>query len=271
MPNLLKFLTLSLVVVLSACKIEVVVPEGGTVATESGSISCRAGDPCIVDASTTDFDETFTAQADEGYEFAGWKDRAAGFYGGSLEPSVRLFTSIFAGNEAAEAFLLNDITFYLEAQFEAQAEEPPEEQAEELCYSAEAINGNDAGTLRLSLSAPADAGQVPVSGTWVELEDGSTIVSPLDGALIVTDGNGSPVHKIALTESGSDSIDAVWATNWHLEFFNGELEQGEARTMQFGFSAEEGAFPFADPVGSGDDYEILVTTYEVESITCPAP
>ncbi|MEP5764035.1 MAG: VCBS repeat-containing protein [Halieaceae bacterium] len=110
------FLTLSFVA-LCGCKIEVVVPPGGSVATESGSLFCAAGNNCAVEVSDLEFDEIFTATADSGYLFAGWKRREKGLFGGSTDSSVRWFTSIAEGNEFLESLLDADLVFYLEPIF----------------------------------------------------------------------------------------------------------------------------------------------------------
>jgi hypothetical protein len=48
---LLKILVLSGVILLVGCRIQMDVPEGGSVITESGHYGCEAGLTCTVDAS----------------------------------------------------------------------------------------------------------------------------------------------------------------------------------------------------------------------------
>ena len=109
-----------LLVVLSACKISITVPEGGSVVTESGSLNCRAGSTCLVDVVDLFFDETFVARPAEGYRFAQWRKQHRGLCGGNSSP-CRLFTSGFAGNDALLAFLVNDEVFFLDPVFESTA------------------------------------------------------------------------------------------------------------------------------------------------------
>ncbi|MEO0438107.1 MAG: imelysin family protein [Pseudomonadota bacterium] len=102
---------------LAGCKIQVIVPEGGSVTTVSGNIECAAGNTCEVDVSNDEFDETFQAVAAEGFEFVGWKTRDRGLCGGSSD-DCNLPTTGFTGNEILEAFLADDDEdFFLEAEF----------------------------------------------------------------------------------------------------------------------------------------------------------
>jgi len=102
---------------LAACKMEIEVPEGGRITTESGSISCAAGESCTIDISDINFDETFIAVAEEGYVFSGWSTKHRGFCGGKLD-ECRLYTSGFVGNEILMNFLsADDEVFYLAPTF----------------------------------------------------------------------------------------------------------------------------------------------------------
>lgn len=102
----------------AGCKIQIEVPEGGHVVTESGNYRCTAGNTCSIDVVDLFFDETFDGVATAGFQFTGWKKRDRGFCGGSDEP-CRLFTSGFEGNEALMGFLeRQDEVFFLEPQFE---------------------------------------------------------------------------------------------------------------------------------------------------------
>ena len=55
-----------------ACKIEIVVPEGGSVRSDSGAYICSSDQKCTVDVVDAFFQETFRAIPDEGYEFTNW-------------------------------------------------------------------------------------------------------------------------------------------------------------------------------------------------------
>ncbi len=98
---------------LSACKIQVEVPQGGTVVTASGTYRCEAGTTCTIEVDDLLFDETFDVVADEGFGFAGWQVRDRGLCGGTREP-CKLSTGLFEGNVALLSKLASDEMFYLE-------------------------------------------------------------------------------------------------------------------------------------------------------------
>lgn len=102
---------------LAACKIEVIVPEGGAVKSESGTYECEAGKTCEVSVTDIFFDEVFVAHPDDGMEFTGWKKRDRGFCGGNTKPCA-LTTEAFEGQDHLTRFLEDDEeVFYLEATF----------------------------------------------------------------------------------------------------------------------------------------------------------
>ncbi len=114
---------------LAGCKIEITVPEGGRVVTESGNIVCEAGETCTVDVVDIFFDELFIAEADEGMQFAGWQKRNRGFCGGSTD-HCHLYTSGFEGNEDLMPFLESDEEkFYLSPTWE----EAPAQSGDPVC------------------------------------------------------------------------------------------------------------------------------------------
>ena len=101
---------------LSGCKIELTIPEGGQVRSGSGAYVCTEGQRCQINVDDLDFDETFYAVPNPGYEFQGWLKKHRSFCGGKRE-SCRLFTSGFAGTDL-EAFLSRpEDVFYLEPIF----------------------------------------------------------------------------------------------------------------------------------------------------------
>lgn len=110
------FLLVLVTLALAGCKVEVHVPEGGSVVTDSGTFTCGAGERCVLNVSDVHFDETFSALPASGYEFTGWKSRWGGFCGGRREPCT-LQTLNFPGHPGLMAFLDSDETFYLEPVF----------------------------------------------------------------------------------------------------------------------------------------------------------
>ncbi|KAA1194086.1 hypothetical protein F0M18_01180 [Pseudohalioglobus sediminis] len=99
-----------------ACKVEIIVPEGGRVLTESGAYNCSEGKTCTIDVVDIFFDEVFQALPEEGYLFEGWKKRDNGFCGGKDE-ACSLSTKDFAGNDLLLAILESDETFFLQPVF----------------------------------------------------------------------------------------------------------------------------------------------------------
>ena len=102
----------------AGCKIQIEVPPGGQVVTESGVYSCSTGEVCSIDVVDLFFDETFSAEPATGYRFDGWLKRDRGLCGGSDDP-CRLLTAGFEGNEVLMGFLERpEEVFYLVPQFE---------------------------------------------------------------------------------------------------------------------------------------------------------
>lgn len=101
---------------LGGCKIVIDVPEGGSVVTDSGDITCSSGEVCEIDVDDTEFEQTFIAEPDEGYAFKGWKKKDRGLCGGNEAPCA-LTTSGFVGNANLLAILDSDEEFFLEPEF----------------------------------------------------------------------------------------------------------------------------------------------------------
>jgi len=97
---------------LAGCKIEITVPVGGKVITESGAYECLSGKKCSIDVYDVFFDETFIAVPDQGFRFASWKKQDKGFCGGNDQP-CRLVTTGFTGNDILISVLESDLEFYL--------------------------------------------------------------------------------------------------------------------------------------------------------------
>ena len=100
---------------LQGCKVEVAVPPGGRVETESGAYSCESGETCAIDVVDIFFDETFVALPDDGYTFIQWRNKYRGFCGGRDDPCY-LTTTGFP-DTPLEQFLATDEVFHLEPVF----------------------------------------------------------------------------------------------------------------------------------------------------------
>lgn len=126
---------------LSACKIEITVPETGQVLAESGNYSCAAGSTCLVEISDIFFDETFVGEPASGYEFVQWERVHLGACGGSTKP-CRLFTSFAAANADLIAAIESDLLLTLRPVFALQPE-PPEDPGDPLVKLGEALFFNE--------------------------------------------------------------------------------------------------------------------------------
>ncbi len=122
----IRFLLYTSIAAIAACKIDVDVPSGGSVTTDSGSLSCSANSSCSLDVANIYFDETFVANPATGFDFIGWKSGPARLCSGSTEP-CRFSTAGLADNEDAIA-LLDDpnLLVYLEPAFVSESAEPEE-------------------------------------------------------------------------------------------------------------------------------------------------
>ncbi|MEO0436649.1 MAG: pectin acetylesterase-family hydrolase [Pseudomonadota bacterium] len=116
----LRPLLLLLTIPLSGCLIQIDVPSGATVVTESGSYRCEAGEQCLIEVVDLLFDETFSVEVDEGFAFLAWRTRENSLCGGSSEPCA-LLTSGFAGNDILLSFLVSDEVFFLEPELRPDA------------------------------------------------------------------------------------------------------------------------------------------------------
>jgi hypothetical protein len=96
---------------LPGCRIQISVPEGGRVVSQSGAYSCESGDTCIIDVVDVFFDETFEGIPAPGYTFANWRKGTRVFCGGRKKP-CHLFTTTFPGTPLID-ILESDQQFYL--------------------------------------------------------------------------------------------------------------------------------------------------------------
>jgi hypothetical protein len=71
---------------LQACRINQVVPAGGQIVSASGVHDCQAGQICVIDIDGVPFSDTFTAVAEPGFHFAGWKTGQGSLCAGSDQP-----------------------------------------------------------------------------------------------------------------------------------------------------------------------------------------
>jgi VCBS repeat protein/hemolysin type calcium-binding protein len=116
MKILAGFSSILLCFTLLGCKIEITVPEGGRVVSESGTYECFAGQVCAVDVVDIYFNEKFEAIPDDGWVFRKWKSRP-GYFCGGLKDTCDLSTILFKGNDVLISVLQLDIVLFLEPSF----------------------------------------------------------------------------------------------------------------------------------------------------------
>lgn len=106
-----------LLATLNGCRLALSVVEGGSIESASGVYTCLEGKNCIIEISDTDFTETFTAVADDGWVFTNWLAGQNMLCGGSTDPECPIDLTGLAGDENAEAVIASDALFYLSPVF----------------------------------------------------------------------------------------------------------------------------------------------------------
>ncbi len=99
-----------------SCRLKIVVPEGGSVVSQSGTYSCAAGERCIVQINDIFFNETFVAKPAQGYELTAWAKRERALCAGTSQP-CKLATEAFEGSEPLMDLLESDEVFLLQPVF----------------------------------------------------------------------------------------------------------------------------------------------------------
>ena len=150
----LKILTATVLLAsLPACKIQMEVPKGGRVLTESGAYRCSGNSTCEIDVVDQFFDETFLAQPHEGYMFMGWANGAGALCGGQVGP-CELSTAGFEDSPRLLEELESDRVYTLTPVFEAV----PAIAQDELQARGNVIDTEDGFDLKGSLELSAGNG-----------------------------------------------------------------------------------------------------------------
>ena len=114
-------LVLAIAALFTACKLAVIVVEGGEVQSmDSGT--CSAGAICIIEASDTGFSEVFFAFPEEGWYFEQWNSGERFFCGGSTDSFCQLSFGGYAETKEAQAMVESSETFYLMPVFKKRGE-----------------------------------------------------------------------------------------------------------------------------------------------------
>ncbi|MEM6583688.1 MAG: hypothetical protein AAF699_20585, partial [Pseudomonadota bacterium] len=77
----IRLLVAACILIMAGCKIDIVVPEGATVRSESGTYECVGPNVCTVEVNDVFFEETFFVETEGDLIFAGWKRRERGLCG----------------------------------------------------------------------------------------------------------------------------------------------------------------------------------------------
>jgi hypothetical protein len=232
--NILSLIVVSLL--LSACKIQIEVPAGGSVQSTSGAYSCASGKICDIDVVDLFFDEEFVASPESGYLFSGWVKKDRGFCGGNLS-SCLLYTSGFEGIEALLSFLESpDETFYLSPTF-SQDRFTVEWLSGRTLYDVAFVGGGDEPdfpeALRFSFS---NSGTVSYEGIFNSASSGETVFDVTDDGLLFFQGDSSAVYKIC--EISGDYLKTI------------RTENGEFDNVELFFFQQEAALKYASSLTS---------------------
>ncbi len=107
----------TIIVVITGCKLAVIVVEGGEVQS-TGSGTCLVGSVCLHEITDTNFRESFTAVADDGWVFVRWHSADSFFCGEEDLPTCTLTNDESDGDELVESIVASDRTFYIMPVFE---------------------------------------------------------------------------------------------------------------------------------------------------------
>mgnify|MGYP001825657341 FL=1 len=280
-------LILLLVMILPACRVELYVPANGTVATDSGAIFCEGSETCIIEVSDANFDETYTAYPDSGYQFIGWKQKPGALCGKSLMP-CHLSTSGFDQHDALMALLESDRVFYLEPGF-LESDYIRRHQAGDVAVFEGTLEVFTSGGEALSSSvsvrfeytdftfSQSDAPAIEVTRTITLVETGETQVTKTSfrqddsGTFFdLTDEDGNAYLTAVTSDYGVQSLPspAEPLGNAVIDYYimyggnvSGPIIQGTRSVERFEFDATEpevGHYP-AYRVLITDNYEYLFT------------
>lgn len=112
------------ILLLTSCKLRIIVPEGGSVVANSGAFNCAPGETCDIDVVDLFFDETFVAKPADGYKFKFWRKGNRRLCG-RKKTTCSVTTSGHNPDIASviSSFLSTDEVFYLQPVFECIPEQ----------------------------------------------------------------------------------------------------------------------------------------------------
>lgn len=115
-----RYLLLSSVfLIITGCKLAVMVPSGGDVTSASNTRNCPGGSLCEHNITDSTFNESFTAVAKPGYVFTKWNTGAGFLCGDSTNPTCVIESTWFSpGNAALDALFAGGMFVYAMPLFE---------------------------------------------------------------------------------------------------------------------------------------------------------
>jgi len=198
---------------LAGCPLEVVVPTGGDVRSDSGTLDCTSGNTCFVDVADTTFQETFTAVPRPGYEFAGWEGIANDLCDG---PTCEIDLVPRQGIQFWENFVASNTTGELKPIFRAR---------QRIVTGFVGLNGAvPAGYLDTEQSWTANIEQVPVGGylavrvTFPEMTVPCSRGIPIptvSNAFIRPDNTPWPSSGLFMTNAAVVGVGPCGVPGWH--------------------------------------------------------
>ncbi len=114
----------ALLLLASGCKLILINPEGGLMASTSGTRDCRAPTVCTFEITDATFDETWTAVPDPLWEFVRWSDGTDFVCAGSTNPVCSVSSVGTTGDPLAEAIIASDKSYYMMPIFQLAAAVP---------------------------------------------------------------------------------------------------------------------------------------------------
>lgn len=106
-----------LVSIVSGCKLAVIVVEGGSVFSLSGTRDCAVGSICVFETTTTDFAETFYAVSQADWYFVRWNSGGDFFCQDAISQTCEINNTALAGFPVAEALIASSKTYYIQPVF----------------------------------------------------------------------------------------------------------------------------------------------------------
>lgn len=106
---------------LAACKLQVMVPEGGEVQSIASN-TCLAQTVCVHEIEDTSYSETFTAVPEEGWDFLRWNSGGDFLCADSTSLTCVVSNIPLAGNPIIEAIVASTQSYYIQPVFQQRNE-----------------------------------------------------------------------------------------------------------------------------------------------------